>query len=67
MLEMTSTLAELLTEDAPFLTEERTERIDNLQVLIDRADVTVGEKFRRIMEAYIIEADYGRTCWDNSS
>lgn len=61
MLEMTSTLAELLTEDAPFLTEERTERIDNLQVLIDRADVTVGEKFRRIMEAYIIEADYGRT------
>jgi hypothetical protein len=61
MLEMTSTLAELLSEDAPFLPEERTERISNLQILIDRADVTVGEKYRRIMEAYMIEADYGRT------
>lgn len=27
---------------------------------MDRADVDVSEKFRRVMEAYQIEADYGR-------
>ncbi len=61
LLEMTATLAEMLAADSPFLIEERSERIDNLKTLIDRADVTVGEKYRRIMEAYMIEADYGRT------
>tara|TARA_E500000178_G_C16977671_1_gene734172 strand:- start:492 stop:1253 length:762 start_codon:yes stop_codon:yes gene_type:complete len=61
ILEMTATLEDMLSADSPFLKEERSERIDNLKALIDRADVTVGEKYRRIMEAYIIEADYGRT------
>ena len=36
-------------------------RQENLASLIDRADVTAGEKFRRIMEAYLVEVDYGRT------
>ncbi|MEM1433506.1 MAG: DUF3450 domain-containing protein [Pseudomonadota bacterium] len=61
MIEMTATLGELVEADVPFLVAERTERIDNLRALIDRADVTAGEKFRRIMEAYLIEVDYGRT------
>ncbi|MEM6707583.1 MAG: DUF3450 domain-containing protein [Pseudomonadota bacterium] len=61
MIEMTDTLRELVERDVPFLTAERTERIDNLSTLIDRADVTAGEKYRRIMEAYLIEVDYGRT------
>ncbi|MBV32887.1 MAG: hypothetical protein CMK36_05545 [Porticoccaceae bacterium] len=61
ILEMTATLAEMLSADSPFLVEERSERVDNLKALIDRADVSVGEKYRRIMEAYMIEADYGRT------
>jgi len=61
MIEMTDTLGELVETDVPFLVAERTERIDNLRTLIDRADVTAGEKFRRIMEAYLIEVDYGRT------
>jgi len=61
MIEMTDTLGELVETDVPFLVAERTERIDNLRSLIDRADVTAGEKFRRIMEAYLIEVDYGRT------
>ncbi len=61
MLKMTETLSELLKADVPFLKEERQERVANLQALIDRADVTAGEKYRRIMEAYLVELEYGRT------
>ena len=61
MLEMTETLDNLIEGDVPFLMQERRDRVENLRSLIDRADVTAGEKYRRIMEAYLIEADYGRT------
>ena len=61
MIEMTDTLAELVEADAPFLEQERQERVDNLRTLVDRADVTVGEKYRRILAAYQVELEYGRT------
>lgn len=61
MLKMTETLVDLVKVDVPFLKDERQERIANLQALIDRADVTAGEKYRRIMEAYLVEVEYGRT------
>lgn len=61
MLKMTETLDELLKADVPFLKDERQKRLENLRGLIDRADVTAGEKYRRIMEAYLVEVDYGRT------
>jgi hypothetical protein len=61
MIRMTAALDKLVSADAPFLTKERRLRVDELQALIDRADVTVGEKYRRIMEAYVVEADYGKT------
>lgn len=61
MIEMTDTLSEIVAADVPFLIDEREERVENLKSLIDRADVTAGEKFRRIMEAYLIEVDFGRT------
>ncbi len=61
MLKMTATLDELIEADAPFLLTERQDRVANLHSLLDRADVTIGEKFRRIMEAYMIETDYGKT------
>ena len=49
MLKMTKTLTDLVEADVPFLKDERKERVANLQTLIDRADVTAGEKYRRIM------------------
>ena len=61
MLKMISTLEQVISADVPFLLKERQARVENLKGLIDRADVSVGEKFRRIMEAYVIETDYGRT------
>ncbi|TGD74596.1 DUF3450 domain-containing protein [Mangrovimicrobium sediminis] len=61
MIEMTDTLESIVEADVPFLRDERIERIESLRGMIDRADVTAGEKYRRIMEAYTIEADYGRT------
>jgi hypothetical protein len=39
--------------------EERTDRVDNLRSIMERSDVSVAEKFRKVMEAYQIENDYG--------
>ena len=61
MIEMTETIKEMVSSDLPFLLREREDRADSLSLLIDRADVTAGEKFRRIMEAYLVELDFGRT------
>ncbi len=45
--------------DLPFLRQEREERIANLKSIMERSDVSVAEKFRKVMEAYQIENDYG--------
>ena len=45
--------------DIPFLLEERVNRVDGLKLLMSRSDVSVAEKFRKVMEAYQIELDYG--------
>ena len=45
--------------DIPFLMQERNDRIGNLKEIMERSDVSVAEKFRKVMEAYQIENDYG--------
>jgi hypothetical protein len=47
--------------DVPFLMEERTNRVNTLKDIMERSDVSVAEKFRKVMEAYQIENDYGTT------
>jgi len=61
MLRMVETLGDFIELDVPFLLEERTARVERLNNLMDRADVTISEKYRLILEAYQIELDYGRT------
>ncbi|WP_456418549.1 DUF3450 domain-containing protein [Thiolapillus sp.] len=58
---MVDTLDKFVALDVPFLPDERSKRIEELKTLLDRADVTVSEKYRRIMEAYQVEMEYGRT------
>ncbi|MBW2291585.1 MAG: DUF3450 domain-containing protein [Deltaproteobacteria bacterium] len=61
MLRMIESLDSFVALDVPFLEKERSERILDLRKLMIRADVTEAEKYRRIMEAYQIENEYGRT------
>jgi DNA repair exonuclease SbcCD ATPase subunit len=59
--QMVATLERFVSLDLPFLGEERRRRIANLKEMMERADVTVSEKYRRVVEAYQIEMEYGRT------
>ena len=61
MLRMLETLEAFVGFDLPFLPEERQNRLANLRGLMVRADVSTAEKFRRVLEAYQVESDYGRT------
>jgi hypothetical protein len=61
MLRMIDTLDTFVALDTPFLLEERTKRVGGLREMMDRADVTISEKYRRLLEAYQIENEYGRT------
>ena len=59
MDEMIKTLDEFVQLDIPFELEKRQDRVQNLYSLMDDANVTVSEKYRKILEAYQIELSYG--------
>ena len=61
MLRMVDGLGQFIELDVPFLIEERRNRINSLKSLMLRADASPAEKFRRVLEAYQIENEYGRT------
>jgi len=61
MIKMIDTLEKFVELDLPFLTQERQQRVADLKSIMDRPDVTLPDKYRRIMEAYQIEMEYGRT------
>ncbi|MGB1290905.1 MAG: DUF3450 domain-containing protein [Pseudoalteromonas sp.] len=61
MIRMITGLEQFVSLDVPFLKEERAKRIASLKSMMDRADINSSEKFRRLLEAYQVEVDYGRT------
>jgi hypothetical protein len=61
MERMIDALEQSVALDIPFLMDERNDRVANLKEIMERSDVTVAEKFRKVMEAYQIENDYGNS------
>ena len=60
VIRMIDGLEKFVELDVPFNKEERMKRVTGLRNAIDRADVSVAEKFRGVLEAYNIELQYGR-------
>ncbi len=50
-----------INEDIGFLPKERVHRIERLESLISDPEAETSEKYRKIMEALLIEAEYGFT------
>ena len=61
VIEMVDSLGKLVEADLPFLLEERRKRVDTLEDMLGKSDVTTAEKYRKVTEAYGIELDYGST------
>jgi hypothetical protein len=61
MQRMIETVDRFVQLDMPFLKAERAKRIQTLKEVMNRADVSTAEKYRRILETYTIEMEYGRT------
>ena len=61
MRQMLDVLAQLVDTDVPFLLEERRTRLDELNGLMQQAGASLAEKYRRLLEAYQIEMEYGNT------
>ncbi len=59
MERMIDGLEQSVSLDIPFLMAERQSRIADLKEIMERSDVSVAEKFRKVMEAYQIENAYG--------
>lgn len=60
VLRMLDGLEQFVALDMPFHQTERKERLAMLRNNQERADISVAEKFRQVLEAYKIEAEYGR-------
>ena len=61
MIKMIDGLDKFVELDVPFLLNERRNRVAGLKEMMDRADVSTSEKFRRVLEAYQVENEYGRS------
>ncbi|WNO08863.1 DUF3450 domain-containing protein [Teredinibacter sp. KSP-S5-2] len=60
ILRMLDGLEQFVELDIPLHREERLNRVSDLRDNQDRADISVAEKFRQVLEAYSIESEYGR-------
>ncbi|MFV8818662.1 DUF3450 domain-containing protein [Haliea sp. E17] len=61
VIRMIDGLEKFIELDVPFHMDERNQRVAFLRANVDRADVSIAEKFRQVLEAYQIENEYGRS------
>ncbi|PML82182.1 DUF3450 domain-containing protein [Enterovibrio norvegicus] len=59
MYRMIDDLQTWIEQDLPIKSETRTARVETLKAMMGRADVADAEKFRQILEAYLVELAYG--------
>ena len=57
---MLDTLETFIKLDTPFRSEERRSRVDMVRSSLSKPKVTASEQVRQVLEAYNIEAEYGR-------
>lgn len=59
MYQMIDGLKTIVENDKPIKHQARLARVNKLETMMSQADISDAEKFRRILEAYQIEMDYG--------
>ncbi|QJR79948.1 DUF3450 domain-containing protein [Alteromonas pelagimontana] len=59
MFRMIDSLEKFVELDVPINLDERRERIQRLRDLMANSNVTVSEQFRQVIEAYLVEVEYG--------
>ena len=59
MVRMIESLELFVEADIPFHLDDRRERVTALYDLMEAEDVSVAEKFRKVLEAYQIEIEFG--------
>ncbi len=61
MEDMLEGLGQLVEADLPFLPDERRQRIERLQAIMDDPSRSAAQRYRLVVEGYQIENEYGRT------
>ncbi len=60
VLRMLEALTQFVSLDMPFKLDTRQEELEKVTNNMDKANISVAEKFRQVLELYKIEAEYGR-------
>ena len=60
LIRMVEGLEQFVALDIPFLQDERIDSLAKLQLMLENANISNAEKFRRVLEAWQIENEYGR-------
>ena len=59
MFRMIDSLEKFIKLDRPIHLDERLERVQRLRDVMSNSNVTVSEQFRQVIEAYLVEVEYG--------
>lgn len=59
MFRMIDSLEKFIKLDRPIHLDERLQRVERLRDLMANSNVTVSEQFRQVLEAYLVEVEYG--------